>query len=42
MGKGITIVVPGNQSVAEMEEEVIAGFQKIAAFVPPAKLVKPE
>lgn len=42
MGKGITIVVPGNQTVAEMEEEVIAGFQKIAAFVPPAKLVKPE
>lgn len=42
MGHGITIVVPGNQSVAEMEEEVIAGFQKIAAFVPPAKLVKPE
>ena len=42
MGKGITIVVPGDQSVAEMEEEVIAGFQKIAAFVPPAKLVKPE
>jgi Flp pilus assembly protein TadG len=42
LGKGITIVVPGDQTVAEMEADVIAGFQKIAAFVPPAKLVKPE
>ncbi len=40
LGGGITIVVPGNQTVAEMEADVIAGFQKIAAFVPPARLVK--
>ena len=40
LGGGITIVVPGDQTVSEMEADVIAGFQKIAAFVPPARLVK--
>ena len=39
LGGGITITVPGNQTVAEMEADVLAGFQKIAAFVPPARLV---
>ena len=42
LGGGITITVPGNQTVAEMEAEVLAAFQKIAAFVPPARLVKPD
>lgn len=42
LGGGITITVPGNQTVAEMEADVLAGFQKIAAFVPPARLVKPD
>ena len=40
LGGGITITVPGNQTVAEMEADVLAAFQKIAAFVPPARLVK--
>jgi len=39
LGRGIYIHVPGNQSVAEMEADVLAAFNKIAAFVPPAKLV---
>ena len=38
LGGGITITVPGNQTVAGMEADIIAGFQKIAAFVPPARL----
>ena len=42
LGGGITITVPGNQTVAEMEADVLAAFQKIAAFVPPARLVKPD
>jgi len=41
LGGGITITVPGNQTVAEMEADVLAAFQKIAAFVPPARLVNP-
>ncbi len=39
LGRGIYIHVPGNQSVTEMEADVLAAFNKIAAFVPPAKLV---
>jgi len=42
LGKGITIVVPGDQSVAAMEAQVLEAFNRIAAFVPPAKLVAPE
>ena len=42
LGGGITITVPGNQTVAEMEADVLAAFQKIAAFVPPARLVSPQ
>lgn len=42
LGGGITITIPGDQTVAEMEEEVIAAFQKIAAFVPPARLANPD
>ncbi|AMV21065.1 pilus assembly protein TadG-related protein [Planctomyces sp. SH-PL14] len=40
LGRGIYIHVPGDQSVAEMEADVLAAFNRIAAFVPPAKLVK--
>ena len=39
LGRGIYIHVPGNQSVSDMEADVLAAFNKIAAFVPPAKLV---
>ena len=39
LGRGIYIHVPGDQSVADMEADVLAAFNKIAAFVPPAKLV---
>ncbi len=42
LGGGITITIPGNQTVSEMEADVLAAFQKIAAFVPPARLVKPD
>lgn len=42
MGKGITITVPPTSTVSEMEEDIIAAFQRIAAFVPPARLVKPD
>ncbi len=42
LGGGITITVPGDQTVAEMEADVLIGFQKIAAFVPPARLVNAE
>lgn len=39
LGRGIYIHIPGDQSVAEMEADVLAAFNRIAAFVPPAKLV---
>ncbi|MBX3443124.1 MAG: hypothetical protein KF774_12025 [Planctomyces sp.] len=39
LGRGIYIEVPGDVSVAEMEEQVLEAFNRIAAFVPPAKLV---
>lgn len=39
LGRGIYIHVPGNQSVADMEADVLAAFNRIAAFVPPARLV---
>jgi len=39
MGKGVYIEVPGTLTVAEMEAEVLEGFNRIAAFVPPARLV---
>ncbi|MCA9089851.1 MAG: hypothetical protein KDA90_14600 [Planctomycetaceae bacterium] len=42
LGQGITIEVTGGQSVSDMEAEVMAAFNRIAAFVPPAKLVQPE
>ncbi len=42
LGQGITIEVTGGQSVADMEAEVMAAFNRIAAFVPPAKLVQSE
>ncbi|HVJ87339.1 MAG TPA: pilus assembly protein TadG-related protein [Caulifigura sp.] len=40
MGKGVAINVPGDSSVAQMEAEVLEAFNRIAAFVPPAKLIK--
>jgi Flp pilus assembly protein TadG len=42
MGKGVYINVPGTSTVAEMEAQVLEGFNRIAAFVPPAKLIKTE
>ncbi len=39
MGHGVSITVPGNSSVAAMEAEILEAFNRIAAFVPPAKLV---
>lgn len=42
MGKGYFINVPGGRTTSEMQEDVIAAFSKIAAFVPPPKLVNPE
>jgi hypothetical protein len=41
MSKGIHVSVPGGTSVSEMQEEVLEAFRKIAAFVPPAKLLSP-
>ncbi len=40
MGKGVAINVPGTSSVSQMEAEVLEAFNRIAAFVPPAKLIK--
>jgi hypothetical protein len=42
LGRGIYIEVPGTLSVAEMEGQVKEAFNRIAAFVPPAKLVPTE
>lgn len=41
LGRGIYIEVPGGTSVNEMEEDVQEAFRRIAAFVPPAKLLNP-
>lgn len=41
LGGGIHIVVPGGTSVSEMQEQIEAAFQQIAAMVPPAKLLNP-
>ena len=41
IGRGIYIEVPGGTSVEEMEEDVHEAFRRIAAFVPPAKLLNP-
>lgn len=41
LGNGIYIEVPGGTSVEEMQDQVEEGFQRIAAFVPPAKLLNP-
>jgi Flp pilus assembly protein TadG len=42
LGGGITITVPGDQTVEQMEADILVAFNKIAAFVPPARLVKPQ
>ncbi|QDT52840.1 von Willebrand factor type A domain protein [Caulifigura coniformis] len=42
MGRGTSITVPGNTSITAMEAEILEAFNRIAAFVPPAKLVNPE
>jgi Flp pilus assembly protein TadG len=39
LGNGVYIQVPGDLTVAQMEAQVLEGFNKIAAYVPPAKLV---
>ncbi len=39
MGGGISITVPGNSTVAQMQSDLLAAFAKIAAKVPPPKLV---
>ncbi|WP_437204703.1 pilus assembly protein TadG-related protein [Planctomicrobium sp. SH664] len=39
LGNGVFINVPGGSSVSDMTEQVEAAFTKIAAFVPPAKLL---
>ena len=41
LGGGIHIIVPGGTSVAEMQADIEAAFQQIAAMVPPAKLLNP-
>lgn len=41
LGRGIYIEVPGGTSVTEMEDDVKEAFRRIAAFVPPAKLLNP-
>jgi Flp pilus assembly protein TadG len=41
LGNGIYIEVPGGTSVEEMQDQVEEGFQRIAAFVPPARLLNP-
>lgn len=38
-GRGEWIDVPGGSTVAEMEEQMLSAFAKIAANVPPAKLL---
>jgi Flp pilus assembly protein TadG len=42
LGHGVAITVPGNTTVAQMQANVLEGFNRIAAFVPPAKLVNPD
>jgi hypothetical protein len=42
LGNGYHINVPGGQSVSDMEADVKAAFVKIAAAVPPARLVSGE
>lgn len=39
MANGHWIDVPGGSTIAEMEAEVLEAFNRIAAFVPPAKLL---
>lgn len=41
LGNGVYIEVPGGSSVEEMQDQVEEGFERIAAFVPPAKLLNP-
>jgi hypothetical protein len=41
IGGGIWIDVPGGTSVSQMQAEIEAAFQQIAAMVPPAKLLNP-
>jgi len=39
-GGGICMIVPGNSSIAAMEDELLAAFSQIAANVPPPKLLQ--
>ncbi|QDU81066.1 von Willebrand factor type A domain protein [Polystyrenella longa] len=40
-GDGIYVDVPGGATIASMEEQMLAAFAKIAANVPPPKLMNP-
>lgn len=39
IGRGEWVDVPGGSTIEEMEEELLEAFNRIAAFVPPAKLM---
>jgi hypothetical protein len=41
LGKGIHMKIEGGQTVAELESELLASFNRIAAKVPPPRLIKP-
>ena len=40
LGNGIWVNVPGNTTVAAMEDDILEAFRRIAAFVPPARLMR--
>lgn len=40
-GGGIYIDIPGGSTVAEMEDQLLAAFSRIAAKVPPPRLIEP-
>lgn len=42
LGRGIYIDVPGGTSVSQMEAEIKEAYNRIASFVPPARLLNPE
>jgi hypothetical protein len=42
IGKGHWVDVPGGTTVEEIEQDLRDAFHKIATFVPPAKLVRPD
>jgi len=40
-GGGMHIDIPGGSTVAEMEDQLLAAFSRIAAKVPPPRLIDP-